>query len=72
MHNSASVLENETNKLPLVFNIETHHLIFIIINNNNNNKKSFKIVDFAVPTDPRLKFKGNENKKIIYPILLGN
>ena len=45
MHNPAPVIENDTHKLLLDFNIQTDHLIsarrpdLIIINNNNKKKK---------------------------------
>ena len=71
MHNTASVLENNTYKVLLDFEIETDHLILarrpdfinnIIINNNDNKKRTYKIVDFAVPVDNRIKLKGSEKK----------
>ena len=64
-HNQASVLENETHKLLRDFEIKTDHLIlarrpdFIII---NKEKKTCRIVDFAVPTDDRVKLKESEMK----------
>ena len=60
MHNPAPVPENDTHKLLWDFDIQTDHLIsarrpdLIII---NNKKKICKIVDFAVPADPRIKLK---------------
>ena len=69
MHNPAFVLENDTHKLLWNFDMETDYLIFVrrpdlIIINNNNNKKTriFKIVDFAVPADHRIKLKECEKK----------
>ena len=65
MHNPAPVLENATHKLQSDFNIQTDHLIparrpdLIII---NKKKRSSKIVDFAVPTDHRVKLKECEKK----------
>ena len=65
MHNPAPVLENDTHKLLLDFDIYTDHLIsarrpdFIII---NNEKRICKIVDFAVPADHRIKLKECEKK----------
>ena len=65
MHNSAPVLENDSHKLLWDFNIQTDHLIparrpdLIII---NKKKRTCKIVDFAVPTDPRIKLKECEKK----------
>ena len=63
----ASVLENETHKLLLEFMIQTDHLIstrrpdLIIINNNNKNR-TYRIMDFAVPADDRVKMKESETK----------
>ena len=60
MHNPAPVLENNTHKLPWGFDIHTDHLIsarrpdLIII---NKKKRTCKIVEFAVPTDHRIKLK---------------
>ena len=65
MHNPAPVLENDSHKLLWDFNIQTDHLIparrpdLIII---NKNKGTFKIVDFAVPADHRIKQKECEKK----------
>ena len=64
MNNPASVLENDTHKLLWDFNIQTDHLIparrpdLIII----NKKRICKIVDFAVPADPRINLKECEKK----------
>ena len=66
MHNSASVIENETHKLLLDIDITTDHLIsprrsdLIII--NEKKKRTCKIVDFAVPADHRIKPKESEKK----------
>ena len=65
MHNPASVLENKTHKLLWDFNLQTDHLILarqpdlVII---NNKKRTYKIVDFAVPADHRIKLKECEKK----------
>ena len=65
MHNPAYVLENATHKLLWDFDIQTNHLIsarppdFIII---NKKKRIYKIVDFAVPADLRIKLKECEKK----------
>ena len=65
MHNPAPVLENDTHKVLLDFDIHSGHLIsarrpdLIII---NNNKKTCKIVDFAVPAEQRIKLKECEKK----------
>ena len=64
MHNPAAVLENNTHKLQWDFDIHTDHWIsarrpdLIII----DQKKKFKIVDFAVPVDHRIKLKECEKK----------
>ena len=63
MHNPAPVLENDTHKL--LWDIHTDHLIsarrpdLIII---NKNKRIYKIVDFTVPADHRIKLKECEKK----------
>ena len=70
MHNPASVLENNTHKLPWNFNIHTDPLILarrpdlIIIKKKKKEKKkrTCKIVDFAVPADHRMKLKESEKK----------
>ena len=60
MHNQASDLENATPKLLWDLDIESDHLIsarkpeLIII---NKKKRIYKIVDFAVPADRRIKLK---------------
>ena len=65
MHNPGPVLENDTHKLRLDFDIHTDHLIsarrpdLIII---NKKKRTCKIVDFAVPSDYRIKLKECEKK----------
>ena len=67
MHNPAPVLENDTHKLLWYFDIQTDHLISawrpdVIIINKKRKKKICKIVDFAVPTDHRIKLKECENR----------
>ena len=61
MHNQAPVLENDTHKLLLDFDIDTDHLISTrrpdLIRINNKKKRICKIVDFAVPADHRIKLK---------------
>ena len=63
MHHPAPVLENDSHKLLWDFNIKTDHLIparwpdLIII---NKKERIFKIVDFAVPVDHRIKLKESE------------
>ena len=65
MHNPAPVLENDTHKLLWDFDIHIDHLIsarrpdLIII---NKRKWIWKIVDFAVPADYRIKLKECEKK----------
>ena len=65
MHKPAPVLENDTYKLLWDFDILTDHLIsarkpdLIII---NKKKRIFKIVDFTVSGDDRLKLKECEKK----------
>ena len=50
MHNPAFILENDTHKLLLDFDIQTDHLIsarrpdLIIINNNKKKKRTCKIM----------------------------
>ena len=66
-HNLAFVLKNETHKLLMDFNIETDHLISsrrsgLIIINQKKRKRIYKIVDFAVPADQRVKLKEIEKK----------
>ena len=64
MQNPAAVLENDTHILLWEFDTQTDHLIsarrpdLIII----NKKRTSKILDFAVPTDHRIKLKGIEKK----------
>ena len=65
MHNPTSVLENDTNKLLWNFGIQTDHLISTIQPNliiSNKKKATWKIVDFAVPVDNRVKLKEREKK----------
>ena len=65
MHNPEPVLENNTHRLLWDFDILTDHLIparrpdLIII---NKKKRTCKIVDFAVPSDHRIKPKECEKK----------
>ena len=68
MHNPAPVIENATHKLQWDFNIQTDDLIsarrpdLIMINKKKKKKRTCKIVDFAVPTDHRIKPKECEKK----------
>ena len=65
MHNPAPVLENDTHKLLWDFDKHTDDLILarrpdlIII---NKKKRTYKIVDFAVSADHRIKLKECEMK----------
>ena len=62
---TAPVLENNTHKFLWDFDIHTDHLISarrpdpIII---NKKKRTYKIVDFAVPADHRIKLKEHEKR----------
>ena len=63
MHKSESVLENEMHNIIWDFGIKTDHrnparrpdLVLI-----NKNERTCQLVDFAVPTDHRVKLKENE------------
>ena len=62
MHNPTPVLENNTHKLLWDFDLHTDHLISarrpdLIIINKKKKKRFWKIVDFAVPDDHRIKLK---------------
>ena len=65
MHNATPVLENDTHKLLWDFGIHPDHLIsarrpdLIII---NKKRRIYKIGDFAVPADHRIKLKECEKK----------
>ena len=65
MHNTESVLGNETHKLLWDFDIQTNCLIsarrpeFIII---NKKERTCRIVDFAVPADYRVKLTECEKR----------
>ena len=68
MYNPESVLENETHKHLLDFEIQRDLLIsarrpdLVIINKKKKKKKKCRIEDFAFPSDHRVKVKENENK----------
>ena len=72
IHNPARVLENDTHKLLWDLEIQTDHLItarrpdLIII---TKTKRIYKIVDFAVPADHRIKLKECEKKDKYLEIL---
>ena len=62
MHNPAPVVENNTHKLLWNFDIQTDHRIStrrpdLLIINKKKKKRNFKIVNFAVPADYRIKLK---------------
>ena len=63
MHNPESVLENDTLKLHLDFEIQTDHLISTRPYDNKEKKGiTCRIVDFAVPVDHRIKLKECEKR----------
>ena len=69
MHNPLAVLENDSYKLLLDFDIQTDHLISarwpdLIVNKKKKKKRkrTCKIVNFAVPVDSRIKLKECEKK----------
>ena len=67
MHNSETVLENETQKVLWDFEIQTDHLISttrtnLVIVNKKKKQRTFGMVDFAAQTDHRINLK--ESKKI--------
>ena len=64
MHNPRPVLENDTHKLLWDFYIHMDHLISDRRpdQSNKSNEIIFKIVDFAVPADHRIKLKECEKK----------
>ena len=65
MHNSESVLENETHKVLWNFDTQTDHLIstrrpaLMIVNKKN---RTCRIADFAGPADHKVKLKESEKK----------
>ena len=74
MHNAESVLENKTHKIWGDFEIQTDLIIparqpdLVIVNNNKKKKRKEKkrtcrIVDFAVPTDHRVKLEESEKRE---------
>ena len=65
MHNPAPILENDTHKLRWDFNMQTDHLIpdrSSDLLKINKKERICKIVDFAVPADPRINLKEWEQK----------
>ena len=61
IHNSKSVQENEAHKLLQDFEMQTDHLISTRLSDSQQKKRTCRTVDFADPTDLRVKFK--ERKK---------
>ena len=65
MHNPSSVVENETHKLLLNFDIQTDHFILakrpdlIII---NKRMRTCRIVDFDIRADHKVKLKESEKE----------
>ena len=65
VHNPESVLENEMHKLLWDFDIQMNHRIssrrpdLVII---NKKQRTYRIADFVVPADLRVKLKGSEKK----------
>ena len=74
MHKLESVQENETHKLLWDFEIKIDDLILVqrpdLIIINNNKKGTCGIVDFAVPSNHRVKLK--VKRRISTRTLLGN
>ena len=72
MHNPAPVLENDTHKLQWDFDIHTDLLIsarrpdLIII---KKKKRNYKIIDFAVPDDHRIKLRESEKKNKYFDLV---
>ena len=65
LYNPAPVQENDTHKLLWDFDGQTDHVISTRTPNLriiNKKKRTCKIVDFAVPADPRKILKESENK----------
>ena len=67
MQNPESVLENETHKLLYCLEIQMDPLMSakrprLIIVNKKKVKKTYRIVDFVVAADPRIKLKENKKK----------
>ena len=64
-HNTESAMDNETHKLLWDFEIKTDHLKsagradLVIV---NKKKRNFQTVDFAVPSDHRIKLKESEER----------
>ena len=66
MHNQRLVLENDTHKLLWNVDIQTEHLIsakrtdLMIIKKKRKEKWTCKILDFAVPSDHRVRLTESE------------
>ena len=66
MHNPALVLENDTHKLQWDFDVQTDNLISVrrldLKWSTKKKKRIYKIVDFAVRADHRIKLNEYEKK----------
>ena len=65
MHNTKSVVENETHKLLWRFKIQTDNLISTRqpdLTITNKKEKTCRIVDFVVPVNHRVKLKESEKR----------
>ena len=62
MHNPDSVLKNETHKLLGDLNIEMDYLILAGQQKKKKKKTTYRIVDFTVQADHRVKLKESEKK----------
>ena len=67
MHNPTPVPENYALKILWDFDVQMDDVISarrpdLIIINKKKKKRIYKILDFAVPTDPRIKLKEYEKK----------
>ena len=64
MHNPELILKNETHKVRWDFEIQTNHIITARrpdLMTVNEKKRTYRIADFAVPADHRVRLK--ESKK---------
>ena len=69
MHKLKRVRNNEMHKILWDFKIQTDHIIpvkwidLMIINKKKKEKRNWRIVNFAVPDDRRVKIKENKKRK---------
>ena len=65
MHNRASIIENETHKIPWNFELQTNRPIVVRRPYRllMNKKRTYGLVDFTVSADDRVKIK--EREKIV-------